>query len=69
LVAVGGKETPFARSMARKLVSQIPGAEGILIPGLGHVWNMQDPQLFAQVARAWFIEGEILKVGVSPLIN
>jgi pimeloyl-ACP methyl ester carboxylesterase len=69
LIAVGGKETPFARSMACKLVSQIHGAEGILIPGLGHVWNMQDPQLFARVARVWFIEDEILKVGVSPLIN
>jgi pimeloyl-ACP methyl ester carboxylesterase len=57
LVAVGGKETPFAKSMARSLVRQIPGARGIVIPGLGHVWNMQDPQLFAKVVRAWFNEG------------
>jgi pimeloyl-ACP methyl ester carboxylesterase len=59
LVAVGGKETPFAKSMARSLVRQIPGARGIIIPGLGHVWNMQDPQLFASVARAWFNEGKL----------
>lgn len=59
LVAVGGKETPFAKSMARKLMHQIPGAKGILPSGLGHVWNMQNPQLFARVIRAWFVEGNI----------
>jgi pimeloyl-ACP methyl ester carboxylesterase len=59
LVAVGGKETPFAKSVARSLVRQIPGARGIIIPGLGHVWNMQDPQLFASVARAWFNDGKL----------
>jgi len=69
LVAVGSRETPFAKSMARKLVCQIAGAKGILIPGLGHVWNMQDPHLFAQVARAWFIESDIPKEKVSPLIK
>jgi pimeloyl-ACP methyl ester carboxylesterase len=59
LVAVGGKETPFAKSMARKLVQQIPGAKGILLPGLGHVWNMQDPPLFARIIRAWVANNEI----------
>ena len=59
LVAVGGRETPFAKSMARKLVRQIPGAKGILLSGLGHVWNMQDPQLFARIARGWFNSGSI----------
>jgi pimeloyl-ACP methyl ester carboxylesterase len=59
LVVVGGRETPFAKSMARDLTHQIPGAKGIVIPGLGHVWNMQDPQLFAMIARSWFIEGKV----------
>jgi len=59
LVAVGGKETPFARFMARRLVKQIPAAKGILLPGLGHVWNMQHPQLFAEVIRTWVINRKI----------
>ena len=59
LVAVGGRETPFARYMARSLVRQIPGAKGIILPGLGHVWNLQDPQLFARVIRKWINTGEI----------
>jgi pimeloyl-ACP methyl ester carboxylesterase len=68
LVAVGSKETPFAKSMACKLAQQIPGAKGILVPGLGHVWNMQDPQLFARVIRAWFAKGDILE-DVDQLIR
>ena len=59
LVAVGGRETPFARSMARRLVRQIPAARGIILPGLGHVWNLQDPQLFARIMRKWINMGEI----------
>ena len=66
LVAVGGKETPFARSMARSLVRQIPAARGIILPGLGHVWNLQNPQLFARVMRKWINMGE-LPEGIIPL--
>ena len=40
--------------MAKQLVRQIPNAKGIIIPELGHVWNLQDPELFAQVLRWWF---------------
>ena len=59
LVVVGGKETLFAKAMARKLTHRIPGAKGIIVPALGHIWNMQDPQLFARVTRKWFIDGTV----------
>jgi pimeloyl-ACP methyl ester carboxylesterase len=54
LVIAGEKETPFAKAMARQLTAQIPGAQGIIIPKLGHVWNLQDPVLFGRVLRWWF---------------
>jgi pimeloyl-ACP methyl ester carboxylesterase len=53
LVAVGEKETAFAKSAARALCSGIPGAKGILAPGMGHVWNLQAPELFTNMVRAW----------------
>lgn len=56
-MAAGEKETPFAKAMARQLVAQIPNARGVLIPSLGHVWNLQDPVLFSQVLR-WWLGGE-----------
>jgi pimeloyl-ACP methyl ester carboxylesterase len=56
LVVAGEKETPFAKAMARQLAAQIPNAKGMLIPKLGHVWNLQDPILFSQVLRWWFAD-------------
>ena len=53
LVLAGEKETPVAKSMARRLWRTIPAARGALVRGLGHVWNLQAPDLFADVVRAW----------------
>ncbi len=54
LVVVGGRETPFARWQAQKLTRSIPGAKGAVAPGLGHVWNLQNPTLFNAMVRDWF---------------
>jgi len=53
LVLVGEKETLVARSMARRLQREIPGARGATVRRLGHVWNLQNPDLFVDVVRAW----------------
>jgi pimeloyl-ACP methyl ester carboxylesterase len=52
LVVVGEKETGTARSMARRLATVIPGALGMTAPG-GHLWNLQHPDLFSDMVRAW----------------
>ena len=57
LIAVGGRETPFARIMAHRLVRSITGAQGILLPKLGHLWNLEEPELFNRIAGAWFNQG------------
>jgi pimeloyl-ACP methyl ester carboxylesterase len=56
LVAVGEKETITAKNAARKLVQGIPGAKGVWVPGVGHVWNLQKTDLFTETLKAW-IEG------------
>lgn len=53
LVAVGQKETWFAKRMARQLHHTIAGATGVMVPGAGHVWNLQLPALFSEMVRAW----------------
>lgn len=53
LVTVGGKETIPAKQAATKIVSLYPNATGRLIPGLGHVWALQNPDLFAATVKAW----------------
>ena len=53
LAMVGSKETPTAKGAARKLVRTVPNTRGAMIPGLNHVWPLQDPTLFCRVLRAW----------------
>ncbi len=67
LVAVGEMETPFAKMMARRLSQQIPGAVGIMIPDSGHVWNLQNPDLFAHVVRWWFAGESIDMEWIRPI--
>ena len=67
LVVAGENETPFAKTMARRLTNQIPGAVGIFIPNSGHVWNLQDPALFAHVLRWWFAGESIDTEWIQPI--
>ncbi len=53
LVLVGERETAAAKSAARGRLGHIPGATGRLVPVVGHVWNLQAPELFNAVVRAW----------------
>lgn len=53
LVAVGERETRFAKQSARKIVETVPGARGVMAPAAGHVWNLEKPELFAHTVRAW----------------
>jgi pimeloyl-ACP methyl ester carboxylesterase len=56
LACVGSKETIPARQAAKKLVKLVPNTKGVIIPGLNHVWALQDPDLFSQTVRAWVTE-------------
>ncbi len=53
LVLVGEKETFLAKQAARQLTKSIGHARGYIIPALGHVWNLQNPELFNNTLRAW----------------
>lgn len=56
LVTVGQRETPFVRVMARQLVAEMDSAQGVLVPGVGHVWNLEAPDLFCDVVAAWVMD-------------
>lgn len=62
LVAVGEKETPPARQAAQKLLRLYPQAQGIVPPGLHHLWNLENPDLFSDTVRAW-VSGKPLPFG------
>jgi pimeloyl-ACP methyl ester carboxylesterase len=66
LVVVGEHETVPAKQAAHKLVGALRGARGLEIPAVGHVWNLQAPDLFAELVRAW-VQNRPLPPGPRPL--
>jgi pimeloyl-ACP methyl ester carboxylesterase len=66
LVCVGQKETAAARQAARALARALPGARAAQVPGHGHVWDLQDPDLFAATVRAWAAD-QPLPAALQPL--
>jgi pimeloyl-ACP methyl ester carboxylesterase len=59
LIAVGEKETFYAKRAARLLSRSIPSARGVIVRGYGHVWNLEAPALFAETVRAWIGDREL----------
>ncbi len=53
LVVTGSQETLVTQHMARTLVHKIKGACSMTIPNVGHVWNLESPDLFTDIVRAW----------------
>lgn len=53
LAAVGQRETVPAKRAARKIAASLPNALGVMVPKVGHVWNLQAPDLFSATVRAW----------------
>ena len=66
LVAVGEQEGIVAKQTARKVAACLKRAQGVMVPGVNHVWNLQAPDLFTNTVRAW-IEDRPLPDVLRPL--
>jgi pimeloyl-ACP methyl ester carboxylesterase len=56
LIVVGQKETIVAKHAAQQLSKEIEGARGVMVPGVGHAWNLEAPDLFTRTVRAWITD-------------
>lgn len=65
LVMCGQKENFIAKASAREMCKTLP-AQGRMAPNVGHVWNLEAPELFANTVRAW-VKGEALPGKLLPL--
>jgi pimeloyl-ACP methyl ester carboxylesterase len=63
LVLAGEREQELIRRSIPEIVRALPAAEGYLVPGLGHGWSGEAPELFAQVVETW-ITGRSLPEGL-----
>jgi pimeloyl-ACP methyl ester carboxylesterase len=69
LAIVGEKEPRTFRDALSEVTSRAPRAEARLVPGMHHVWSVEDPELFHDTLAHWLTTGEpspaLLPVG-SP---
>jgi pimeloyl-ACP methyl ester carboxylesterase len=56
LVMAGGKEYKVIKESTQDLLEVLPNAMGITAPKLGHVWNIESPDLFNSVLRRWIVD-------------
>lgn len=53
LVMAGSKEASVARESTELIASVMPGAVARIVPGVGHLWNVEDSALFNRTVRDW----------------
>ncbi|WP_253871451.1 alpha/beta fold hydrolase [Promicromonospora umidemergens] len=58
LAIVGEKESPTFRDALDEVTSRVPHAEVRLAPGMHHVWDVEDPDLFHTTLAHWLATGE-----------
>jgi pimeloyl-ACP methyl ester carboxylesterase len=66
LVVVGEREPRISKRYAWALCNTIEGTTGKIVAGAGHAWNLEWPDLFNQMVRAWFA-GAPLPARLLPL--
>jgi len=59
LAVVGEKEAGINFRVARDVVKLMPTAQGRVAPSVGHGWNGENPALFNQMIRDWFLSDSI----------
>jgi len=55
LVTFGQKEDFMVKRAARSLSRTLP-AKAVMAPLVGHVWNLEAPDLFNETVRAWMTD-------------
>jgi pimeloyl-ACP methyl ester carboxylesterase len=59
LALAGARESELIRRAVETIPAVLPAAVGRVVPGVGHGWNVEAPDLFTATVRAW-IEGRPL---------
>lgn len=68
LVMMGEKDYKVIKESARDLFNILPNSSAYIVPKVGHVWNMESPELFNHVLRN-FINGKSLPTVLEVLCS
>lgn len=53
LIIVGDADIPDKLTLTEQLAATIPGAQQVIIPGAGHIVNMEQPEAFTRIVLAF----------------
>nr|WP_235917989.1 alpha/beta hydrolase [Paenibacillus lutrae] len=59
LVTAGEKEKRIMKQSALTITASHPGAQCLIVPGIGHGFSLAAPDLFNKTVESWFVTGEI----------
>ena len=59
LVTAGGNESQIILDAVEAIPRLMPNAQGCLAPGLNHGWNVEAPDLFTAMIRAWITDAPL----------
>lgn len=68
LITAGGRESKIITQTVDTIPMIMPNAQGRLAPGLGHGWNVEAPDLFNAMVRAWITETP-LPAGLQAILS
>lgn len=66
LVMTGEKDYRIINESALNLLNVLPNSKGATALKVGHLWNIENPELFNRVLRAWISNGDLTDM---PLIE
>ncbi|MCA9904277.1 MAG: alpha/beta fold hydrolase [Anaerolineae bacterium] len=66
LITAGGSESQIIVEAVGVIARLMPHAQGYLAPGAGHGWNVEAPDLFNAMLRAWLL-GTSLPAGLQAV--
>jgi pimeloyl-ACP methyl ester carboxylesterase len=61
LITAGGTEAKIITQAVEVISSMMPNAQGRIAPGFGHGWNIEAPELFTTMVRAWISDDPLPK--------
>ena len=71
LLAMGQQEVFEIKHAVYEMCKSLPGAQGVLVPGVGHCWNLEAPDVFTKALRAWIrhepLPANLTQVGAAGL--
>jgi pimeloyl-ACP methyl ester carboxylesterase len=69
MVVVGEKDYRIIKKSAIKIVEEIPGSKSAMAFNVGHLWNLESPELFNQMLATWLSDREPPKDWISSIKN